>query len=162
MNIRLALSSAGLFLLLLAITAGNGAAQTTTEPPTRIDGIECVPPPPVPVEGDILKPNLGLAVRGAYWASYVDYIDGKLAVMIEVTNLGSIPAYNVKITGNSNTNGVVLLDELPVTLVFTQLGAQGRLVKNFCFDVSTPGVTNFHSTFSGSAEDAYCNTYTYP
>jgi len=109
------------------------------------------------------KPALSLSKENVFWASYADHLAGKLTVNWRITNTGSIPAYNVKVTSSTNSNGVTINEPLPIIFGIILEAGSGQDMKErgWTHNIST-GVGSWHSTLTGSAQDACGTTYTYP
>lgn len=103
-------------------------------------------------------PTLSLTRTGTYWASYADYVAGILTVDFRITNVSGIDAYNVRVIGTMNTNGVFNLDPLPPAANIVAGGHAGFTV---LFNVPE-GVTLFRSTVYATAQDPCGNTFSYP
>ena len=105
------------------------------------------------------RPNLSLTTPHAYWASYPDYLAGILSVDWTISNAGP-NAYNVKITGSTNSNGVTVISGVPSTAVNIATGGSATVTIKYNIPV---GVSSWHTDMTGSAQDECGNTtYTYP
>ena len=106
------------------------------------------------------KPSLGLSAPSPYWASYADYTAGLLSVDWTVSNSGSNTAYDIAITGSTDTNGVTVATALPVTAanIMSPAGSASVTLK---YNVPQ-GVGSWHTSIAGSATDICVNSYTYP
>ena len=105
------------------------------------------------------KPTLALLNASPSWASLADYQAGILSVSWGIAN-GSTIAYDVKITGSTNTNGVTLSTALPVT-VANIMSANDSAATTFKYSIPA-GVSRWNSAMTGSATDSCGNSYTYP
>ncbi|MHB8859140.1 MAG: NosD domain-containing protein [Thermoleophilia bacterium] len=105
------------------------------------------------------KPALSLRNPVPYWASYADYILGKLSVDMTLANVGANNAYGAQISSCGNNNGVNLLTPLPLSL--GDIRAGGSVSATLSYDIPQ-GVTSWRSVVGVSALDADLNPYTYP
>jgi hypothetical protein len=113
------------------------------------------PPPPPPQ----IRPSLGLGSVSPYWASMADYIAGKLTVGMTVTNFGDIDAFDVALTGATNTNGVTLYSVPPVAVGDIAAGADAMTALEY---IVPAGVSAFTTSITAAASDVYGVGYTYP
>lgn len=112
---------------------------------------------PVP---ECSQPLLRLSLGSVYWASYSDYLDGKLTVEYGITNTGGDTAYDIKIVGSAVTNGVVCASAMPFDAgtVLPVLATN-----NVTLTYSVPaGVTAFRSTVYATAENSCELGISYP
>jgi archaellum component FlaF (FlaF/FlaG flagellin family) len=115
-----------------------------------VKGEPCTPAPE--------RPHLYLS-HESYWATFADYLVRELSVDLHVSNASAFTAYEVQITGSTNTGGVVLLTETPAMVGDIAAGADGvTTVRYFVPD----GVINFTADVTGSALDECGAEYSYP
>lgn len=86
---------------------------------------------------------ISLVCGQAYWASYDDYLEGKLTVPYQISNTGGVTGYNVTIETATATNGVINSTFVPVWL--GDMGPGDWNLVPFVWDVPS-GVTRFRST----------------
>lgn len=104
-------------------------------------------------------PSLSLSKGGVYWASYPDYVAGRLSVDYSIANGGAGMAAGTQIVGAINTNGVTVASSMPAGLGnIASGGSAGTTVK---YNVPS-GVGSFMSTIHATAGDACGNSYSYP
>ncbi|MHB1390900.1 MAG: rhodanese-like domain-containing protein [Thermoleophilia bacterium] len=105
-------------------------------------------------------PSLSLSAPTPNWASYADYTARLLSVNWKTSNVGSNIAYDVKLTGSSNSNGVSLATAIPVTVanIMSPAGSASVTLK---YNVPV-GVGSWHTATAGSATDICGNSYTLP
>ncbi len=107
----------------------------------------------------LLKLSLKDPDRRGYWASYADYQARKLSVVLVIGNVGTGTAYQVKITGSTNTNNVTLMTEVPV--IFGDIAAGGNRAITLAYYVPADG-GHFLSKIAGSSRDSDAScTYLY-
>ena len=106
------------------------------------------------------KASLMLGAPVPYWGSYADYVNGILSIDWTVSNTGSSIAYDVALTGSTNTNGVTVSTALPLTLsnIMSPAGSAGTTLK---YNLP-PAVGSFHSSMTGSSTDGCNNSSNYP
>ncbi len=107
------------------------------------------------------KPALTLAAPSPYWASLSDYSAGLLSVTWTVRNTGTGEAWQVRLTGDTNNNGVTLASTLPATVGSGDIPAGSSGSVTFQYNVPA-GVSSWHATVTGSAQDGGGASYTYP
>jgi hypothetical protein len=77
-----------------------------------------------------------------------------------MSNVGVGDARAVTINGITATNGVTLCDTCSASMALGDLGPGQSQPFTLKFDVPQ-GVSSFHTSFTGSAEDVCGNSYTY-
>jgi len=103
------------------------------------------------------RPNLQLSRGNAFWASYADYSAGKLSVNMMISNSGTGNAYETRISGSSNTNGV------PDTGVYPVGDIAGGASSSITLKYNVPaGLVSFSTTVFATAQDSCGTTYSYP
>ncbi|MCL6105734.1 MAG: beta-galactosidase [Actinobacteria bacterium] len=107
---------------------------------------------------DAVKPGLEIKNTKAYWASYSDYLSGKLSVDSTLGNSGPDNAYNVTITGSSASSMVTLGTNMPLDL--GEISTGGSAVATLHYNVPT-GTSSFLQKITASAGDSLGNTYSY-
>ena len=109
------------------------------------------------------KPQLSVGSPSSFWGSYADYVQGQLSVNFTFSNTGPDDAFGVSLVGSVNTNGVVLLSTVPMTIgSITATGTPGSSVPITVKYSVPPGVMAFRSTLYSSAQDVCGITYYYP
>lgn len=107
-----------------------------------------------------IKPSIGISVPTPHWASYADYTARLLSVDWTIGNTGANIAYDVAITGSTNTNGVTLATTLPVT-VANIMSPAGSATVTLKYNVPV-GVGGWHTTTNAGSQDICGNSYVYP
>lgn len=116
------------------------------------------------------KPDLRMSAPSPFWASPGDYENRLLSVNWTISNIAPQVvgddnyyidnAYDVKITGSTNNNGVTIVTPLPVT-VANIISVMGNASVTLKYHVP-PGVGSWYTIMTGSATDICANSYTYP
>lgn len=108
----------------------------------------------------VARPGLVVGAPAPFWASYADYQSRVLSINWGLTDSGSI-AYDVKLTGSSDTNGVTLTSTLPVTVsnIISSAGGVSSVMLNYNVPIETG---SWHTSLLGSATDLCGGTLTYP
>ncbi|MDO8736664.1 MAG: NosD domain-containing protein [Thermoleophilia bacterium] len=105
------------------------------------------------------KPALIVEVGLSYWGSFADYERRLLSVDWTIRNRGPENAYDIYLTGNQSTNGVLL--ETPVPALIGTL--PGGASVPFRLRFYTPeSVMSFRSVLQADATDLCGTTYSYP
>ncbi|MHB9052798.1 MAG: alpha/beta fold hydrolase [Thermoleophilia bacterium] len=106
------------------------------------------------------RPGLTVGITGARWVSYADYTNGLLSVDYRISNPGSVPGFNVQVTGSTATDGVSLASsQAPVSLGDISSGSATSFTLKYQVP---PGLGFFRATVLGSAEDGAGVPYSYP
>ena len=106
------------------------------------------------------RPDLSPSVVTVYWASLADYVAGNLTVEYSLANNSTgLSAIGVDIVSVTNTNSVVLLTGLPVSVGDIAAGSTG----GFTLKYSVPaGTTQFTTNLHATASDPTGTLYDYP
>ena len=107
------------------------------------------------------QPSLLLSLSVPFWLSYTDYTAGLLSVSWTVSNPSATTAYDVKITGSVNTNGVTLATPALPATVANIMSAGGSPTTTFKYNVPA-SIGSWHTSNAGSATDLCGTSYTYP
>ena len=119
-----------------------------------------------------IKPSIGLSAPTPYWVSFADYTARLLSVDWKISNPGANIAYDVAITGSTNTNGVTVATTLPVTVanIMSMAGTvspdgsvnpDGWAIATLKYNVPvTTG--SWHTTTNAGSQDICGNSYVYP
>ncbi len=121
-----------------------------------VDPASLVPSGPPACSGE--KPALGWRFADAYWADIGDYQNGILSVDYGLTNNGTEGAFDVRVDTSINTNGVILLPQLPLPL---DLGPGARVTLTLRYMVPA-GVATFNSVTYISTADACGADFAFP
>jgi rhodanese-related sulfurtransferase len=104
-------------------------------------------------------PDLRMSAPSPFWASYADYQNGLLSVNWTISNVAGGTAYDVKITGSFNSNGVTIVTPLPVTVAnIISVGGNASVTLKYNVPVA---VGSWHTDMTGSATDLCGNSYYY-
>lgn len=131
------------------------------------DGGQDVQTSPGPL--DCGRPELSLSKESVLWASYGDFLAHLLTINMTIHNNGFETAYNVNVTGTSNTGGVITMSMSGGIGGFAVTGRTatcpacpgGLAAINIIVKVPN-GIGSFYQTVQASAQDACGTTYTYP
>lgn len=104
------------------------------------------------------RPNLSIDSTHAVWASYEDYTARQLTVTSTLRNSSPYNAYDVTITDSSESSGVRLGTQLPLSV--GNMGPNATAEQTYRFIVPT-GIATFRQMIKASANDANGNTYYY-
>ncbi len=105
------------------------------------------------------KPELGVGLDRAFWASYADYQQQLLSVTYWIHNGQGTDAVDVQITGSHSTNGVALFTALPTIVGNVGAGTSSPVALQY----SVPsGVNLFRTSLIATAQDSCGLTFTYP
>jgi len=118
------------------------------------------PPPCTPA-----KPSLSLgAPYTPRWDTYTDYLAGVLSIDWTVHNAaGSVTAYNVVLTNDSNTNGVTqVVSSASLGTIAGGSFATGTLKYGGLVSGGNVVIGSFHTVNAGTAKDECGTLYTYP
>jgi len=109
------------------------------------------------------QPQLNLGDPHAFWSSYADYANNELSVTYTFSNSGAITAYNSAIVGSVNTNSVLLVTTLPLSLgtIDAAGGANSSVSETLLYAIPS-GLSTFRATVYITAEDSCGTTYNYP
>ncbi len=153
----------------LAAPAGGNYWSDWATPDANHDGFVDSPyvfaggqdnlPLAAPVGGG--RPDLYLNDPGPFWASIDDYNARQLSVAWSVGNAGSNDAFQVQLTGSTNTNGVTLVTAMPQLLGSGTIAGGGSSSVTLKYSVPQ-GVSAWHSSLAASAEDSVGVLYVYP
>ncbi|MHB8791945.1 MAG: fibronectin type III domain-containing protein [Thermoleophilia bacterium] len=138
----------------LRITSYDGMANGTTSV-DPFGFITTTPEPDYAYRPDIVP----LADPHSYWASYADYLARELSVDVQLANRGVSVAYDVQITGASNSNGVTLSSMLPVMLGNIPAGSTATATLKYHIP---SGIGSMVTRLQGSASDTMGISYSYP
>lgn len=107
------------------------------------------------------RPDLSIAVNGVHWGSYADYLAGILTVQFTISNnSAAADAFDVAITGASNSGGVVLNTSTPMAV--GNIASGGSAPVSLQYDVPEI-VSLFTTNITATAKDGGLgNTYNYP
>jgi hypothetical protein len=106
------------------------------------------------------RPSLEISLENPFWASYSDYVLRELSVTWSICNQSGNTAYDMRIVGSNNTNGVELSTDTPVVVGDIAGGGSCTSV-TLAYQVPWE-VTAFFSTTYATTSD-YCGiTYSYP
>ncbi len=119
-----------------------------------------------------IKPSIGLSLPTPYWASFADYSARLLSVDWKISNPVANIAYDVAITGSTNTNGVTVATILPVPVanIMSKAGTvspdgsvnpDGWAIVTLKYNVPV-GVGSWHTTTNAGSQDICGNSYVYP
>ncbi len=106
------------------------------------------------------KPSLSMGAPHAYWATLSDYSAGRLSVDWTISNTGSSIAYDIAITGSTNTNGVTVATALPLT-VANIMSPNGSATATLKYNIPV-GVGSWHTIMTGSTTDICGNSWSLP
>jgi len=105
------------------------------------------------------RPSLTLNRTGVFWDSYADYVARELTVNFSMANTGADTAYQVKITGSSNTGGVTLSTGVPALVGDIADGGSSSI--SLMYHIPED-VTAFRTTIYATAQDTCGTSYNYP
>lgn len=114
---------------------------------------------PTWITSSCAKPSLTLSTSAPSWATYADYQARELSVTLTITKNSPETAYDVAITGSTNTNGVELLTATPITIKGVFDGNSENTTVRYHVPV---GVVSFKTSITASASDACGTNYSYP
>ncbi len=106
-----------------------------------------------------IAPALWIDIDSVYWASYLDYTEGRLSVDYILGNSGGVNSYNVTLVGSLSTNDVSIITTLPNSVGDIAIGE--TIVTMLQYSVPS-GVTFFSTKTYATAEDSCGNIYSYP
>ncbi|MDO8735692.1 MAG: fibronectin type III domain-containing protein [Thermoleophilia bacterium] len=95
----------------------------------------------------------------SYWNSYADFLAGELSVDLQIANLGLFGAYDVSITGATNSNGVTLSSSLPVHFGNINGGTTAMMTLKYHIPA---GAGSMVTRLEGTASNSMGVTYYYP
>ncbi len=102
---------------------------------------------------------LTLSADPAYWASFDDYLAGRLSVDFTVTNVGNNAALSTQLGDGWATNGVIPLTEMPYLIGDIEPAGQPRFTVEFAVP---SGVSSFRTTLAFAAMDTGGWVHQYP
>lgn len=106
------------------------------------------------------QPALSLSVTRIYWATYADYTAHKLSVDYRLTDGATSPnAMGVNIVGSNNSNGVILVTAVPLSV--GNIMAGGNAGFTLTYELPT-GITAFTASIYATASDPCGDSYAYP
>ena len=105
------------------------------------------------------SPNPSISMAGVFWASYADYIAGKLSVTYSLVNHGTGVARNGTVHGGIASSGVLMDSSVPTSLGDLQPGASTQFTLSYLIP---PGVTRFQSITYLTVTDDGGNSYGMP
>lgn len=107
------------------------------------------------------RPDLSVSVTSTYWADYAAYTARLLSVDFSISNNSTAAdAFDVAVTGSTNTGGVTLLNSIPVAVGNIASGGSAPVTLTYHVPV---GVGSFTAEITATAKDGGLgNTYNYP
>jgi hypothetical protein len=106
------------------------------------------------------RPFLDVQSTRIYWTSMEDYVARILSVDYSIDNIGSGPAYNIRVTGGDCTNGVMPASTAPVLIEELTSGVGSS---QFTFQYVVPhGVQTFRTSNYAQALDVCGFNHYYP
>jgi hypothetical protein len=105
------------------------------------------------------RPAISISGHTARWASYSDYVNRIVTVDWTISNTGTNSAFNVMITGSTNSNGVTVDSGIPSAPVNIAPSASAAVSVRYHVPVN---VGSWHTDMTGSAQDECGTSYTYP
>lgn len=106
------------------------------------------------------RPQLGITLTNAFWASYQEYVIRQLSVTWSLCNPSVPTAFGLQITESQNSSGVGLVTTTP--LAIGDLPGGGSCSQVTMKYLVPAGVTSFASLTKATASDACELVYTYP
>ncbi|MHB0867674.1 MAG: hypothetical protein ACYC6B_06365 [Thermoleophilia bacterium] len=106
-----------------------------------------------------VDPEMTLFKLNTYWASYTDYENHKLSVLMRMADTGQGTAVGTTITEITTNNGVTVLTPRPIDLGDIASSAHADFVVTY--DVP-PSVTVFNTSVHGSCQDTGGAWFYYP
>ena len=140
------------------LPAGNGSKEVDVEYRDKAGNISAIYPAYIQLSCSGNKPTLSLNAPVPFWASYADYQARELSVSWSLSNNGNGNAYEVKITGSFDTNGVTVVSALPISIgTIAVVGSDAMTLKYLIPE----GVGVWRTSLQASAQDGCGATYSY-